>query len=84
VVKSTKRPTPGVQVVLREIPPGLTRGLPKTDREAIKAILGVPVTLLGFDELDRAELEFIDERGVIHAIFVDRSYMRPVRRRARR
>ena len=50
----------GDKVVLVAVPPGLLHGLPDEDQRAIRAIVGQPVSFLGYDEDGRAELEFAD------------------------
>jgi hypothetical protein len=47
-------------VSLRRIPPGLLDGLPAEDQNAIVAIVGKPVRLVGYDDDGRAELHFDD------------------------
>jgi hypothetical protein len=54
------RPSPGETVVLTCIPPGLLDGLPQEDQNAIMAMIGKPVLLVGYDEDGRAELHFDD------------------------
>jgi hypothetical protein len=51
-------PNPGETVSLTSIPPGLLNGLPQEDQDAIVAIVGKPVLLVGYDEDGRAELHF--------------------------
>jgi hypothetical protein len=46
--------------VLAAVPPGLLDGLPDEDQRAIRAIVGKPVMLIGYDDDGRAELEFAD------------------------
>jgi len=58
-------------VVLTRLPVGLVDGLPEEDRQAIRAIVGKPVLLSEYDDLGRAELEFVDEGGVVHYLYVD-------------
>ena len=41
------RPSPGETVVLTSIPPGLLDGLPQEDQNAIMAMIGKPVLLVG-------------------------------------
>jgi hypothetical protein len=65
-----RKPTAGAIVVLIEVPGGLLDGLPIEDQEAIKEAAGKPIRLNRYDEDGRAELEFIDRNGVIHALFV--------------
>jgi len=74
------RPRPGQAVILTELPRGLTSGLPRTDRQAIRAIVGMPVRLVEYDDSGRAELQFVDRRGIIHFVYVHPKYVRPVRR----
>jgi hypothetical protein len=47
-------------VSLTSIPPGRLDGLPHEDQNAIVAIVGKPVLLVGYDEDGRAELHFDD------------------------
>jgi len=54
------KPNPGEMVSLRRIPPGLLDGLPEEDQDAIVAIVGKPVLLVGYDDDGRAELHFDD------------------------
>jgi hypothetical protein len=51
-------------VVLIGVPPGLLDGLPKDAQRAIRAIVGKPVMLVGFDDGGRAELYFADPFAV--------------------
>jgi hypothetical protein len=50
----------GENVVLVSLPPGLIDGLPDEDQRAIRAIVGKPVLLVGYDERGYAELHFAD------------------------
>jgi hypothetical protein len=72
-----KRPRPGESVVLTEIPPGLLDGLPPEDQQAIAAAVGKPVVLNEYDEQGTAELQFTDDNGVIHFLYVSRSFIQP-------
>jgi hypothetical protein len=68
---------PGSKVVLISIPPGLLKDLPGSDKRAIQSIVGRPVLLRQYDELGRAELEFVDsEDGSFHVIYVSPTYIR--------
>jgi hypothetical protein len=51
-------------VLLTSLPPGLVDGLPQEDQDAIVAIVGKPVLLVGYDEDRRAELHF-DDRSTV-------------------
>jgi hypothetical protein len=67
---------PRKKVVLQDLPPGLIDGLPEEDQKAITEIVGKPVLLESFDDDRRAELRFVDSRGVIHFIYVDPEFIR--------
>lgn len=69
-VEAKNRPKPGDQVILKECPAGLLDDLPAADKQAISAIIGKPVRLNEYDIDGRAELEFTDDDGVIHFLFV--------------
>ena len=71
-------PKPGDTVVLTEIPPGLLDGLPREDQAAIVEVVGKPILLLGYVD-GRAELEFIDNLGIIHFIYVNPDTIRAAR-----
>ena len=71
------KPEPGEMVLLKSIPPGLVDGLPQDDQNAIVAIIGKPVLLVGYDDDGRAELHFddpfdgrADDCSHTHAIWV--------------
>jgi len=74
-----KKLSPGEMVVLTEIPPGLLRGLPWEDQQAISEVLGKPVLLNEYDDDGRAELKFTDNAGRIHFICVKPTFLRPVK-----
>lgn len=67
----------GSMVILAELPSGLLRGLPNSDQQAIRDIVGKPVKLSDYDENGRAELEFMDQDGGTHFIYVDPGLIRP-------
>ena len=54
------KPPVGENVVLLAVPPGLLDGLHEEDQRAIRAMIGKPVMLLGYDDGGRAELYFAD------------------------
>jgi hypothetical protein len=66
---------PGDRVILTSVPASLLRGLPKEDRQAIRSIVGRPVTLAGFS-YGQAELEFTDAQGDGHTIWVEPALIR--------
>ena len=63
------------QVVLKALPSGFLGDLPLKDREAISKAVGKLVTLNGYEDDGRAELEFADSEGVIHIIYVDPKFV---------
>jgi hypothetical protein len=77
-------PKPGERVVLEKLPPGLLNGLPEEDQRAISAIVGAPVRFLGFDDDGRLELEFVEDGGTIHSIYVDRQFAKATKSRRRK
>jgi hypothetical protein len=70
------KPKPGDTVVLTSAPPGLLKGLPTEDQDALTEAVGKPVLLLAYDDDGRAELEFKDRHGVIHFIYVNPDMIR--------
>ena len=77
-ITASKRslPKPGERVVLEKLPPGLLNGLPEEDQRAISAIVGVPIQFLGYEDDGRIGLEFVDDYGIFHHIYVDRQYVK--------
>jgi hypothetical protein len=76
----------GENVVLVEVPPGLLDGLPEDDQRAIRAMVGKPVMLVGYDDDGRAELFFQDPFTVqahgyshTHTIWVAPQFIEPFR-----
>lgn len=70
------KPNAPNKVLLTEIPPGLLDDLPKEDQEAISEVVGKPIQLNEFDADGRAELEFKDNNGVTHFIYVAPEFIR--------
>jgi hypothetical protein len=68
---------PGDLVLLLDVPSGLTAGLPKEDQVAIHEAVGRPVTFAGMT-YGQAELEFKDNQGDEHTIWVDTNLIRPI------
>jgi hypothetical protein len=67
---------PGDSVVLTAMPQAFLADLPSEDQDALTAVVGTPVTFLGYDDAGRAELEFKDRHGVIHFIYVTPNLIR--------
>lgn len=65
----------GDEVVLSEAPLALLNGLPEEDQISIKAQVGKRLKINEFDNYGNAELEFIDEAGRIHFIWVEPRYL---------
>ena len=61
---------PGRLVILRSVPPWLLNGLPEEDQAAIRSMIGHPVKFVARSH-GKAELEFIDNAGDWHTIWVD-------------
>jgi hypothetical protein len=70
-----KKPTPGREVMLRALPAGFVDDLPAEDQNAILGVVGKPVFLRQYEKDGRAELEFTDQDGVIHFIYLDPKYI---------
>ena len=56
---------------------GLLDGLPPEDQQAIVDVVGKPVLLNEYNDEETAELQFTDGNGVIHLVYVSRSFIRP-------
>lgn len=76
-----EKPGAGQKVVLVSLPDRFLDDLPQADREAISAIIGAPVSLVGYDEDGRAELEFtVAARPGHHGtIWIDAKHIRACR-----
>ena len=59
------------RVKLLGLPPGFVDDLPQEDQWALLAAVGKDVSFNGNDEYGRAELEFKDNRGIWHSIYLD-------------
>jgi hypothetical protein len=70
------KPKPGDQVVLIALPPGFLDDLPPEDQRAIGQVVGKEVLLSEYDEYGRAELEFTEENGTIHYIYVSPEFIK--------
>lgn len=77
-MSSNAKPQPGDMVLLTGVPPGLLDGLPSEDQQAITDVIGRPVLLTAYDDIGRAELEFVDAAGIIHYLYVDASVIRAI------
>jgi hypothetical protein len=63
------------KVWLTGLPPGFLDGLDEEDQRAISEIVGKQVRLNEYDAYGNAELEFKDNNGVTHFIFVDPKFI---------
>ena len=63
-------PKPGGMVVLAKLPPGFLDDLPAEDQRAISEVVGKPILLNGYEDDGRAELQFTDQLGVIHFVYI--------------
>lgn len=84
LTSSTKRDAkdkqlePGHLVVLTKLPPRFLDDLPRENRQAISDVVGKPIRLKKFDKDGRAELEVTDSNGVIHSIWVNPDFIKPL------
>jgi hypothetical protein len=67
----------GQKVILTSLPAGFVDDLPEQDQRAIAAVVGTAILLVGFDDIGRAELEFQEQDGTYHKIFVAREFIHP-------
>ena len=61
----------GDRVVFLDATEDLLRGLPASDREAIRAQVGKEMAVEGLNEYGYVELEFVDMEDAIHSIWVE-------------
>jgi hypothetical protein len=66
---------PGQKVLLKALPKGFLDDLPHEDKQAISDAMDKPILLRNYDSSGRAELEFTDEHGVIHFVYVDPKFL---------
>ncbi len=64
-------PKLGELVKLKLVPPDLLENLPIADRKAILRASSSPKRLIEYDEVGRAGLDFTDDNGIIHIIYVN-------------
>ena len=75
-MKPDMRPKAGDSVIVKELPAGFLEGLASEDRQAITAVIGKAILLKKYDDEDRAELEFTDEKGTIHFVYLNPALIR--------
>ena len=73
-----KQPKPGDMVALVGLPPGFLDDLPVENQIAIRDVIGKPVKFNEITSWGYAELEFGENPGKGHFIYVDLSFIRPV------
>jgi hypothetical protein len=61
----------GSKVVFLEAPITLLKGLPLEDQQAISRQVEKILQVQGFNEYGHAELEFVDDDGTMHFIWVE-------------
>ncbi|MGB2590491.1 MAG: hypothetical protein WA853_02495 [Candidatus Acidiferrum sp.] len=74
--KKHRKPKPGEMVLLTGLPTGFLSDLPREDQLAISDILGKEIRLNRYDEDGKAELEFKDNKGTIHFVFVNPEFVK--------
>lgn len=57
-------------VLIERIPAELLKDLPDEDQQAIRNCLGQCVPISGFDSSGNAEIDFIDQEGSPHTIWI--------------
>ena len=50
--------------------------MPREDQQSVGAVIAKPILLKEYDDVGRAELEFTDDKGAIHLIYVSPSLIR--------
>jgi hypothetical protein len=73
---SSQNLKPGDKVTFTGLPSGFLDDLPEEDQLAIAAAVGKPVQLNEFDENGRTELEFTDNEGISHTIWINPALIR--------
>ena len=67
---------PGDLVIIMSVPRTLLSGLPEDDQIAIRSVIGKPVKFAGIS-YGQAEIEFRDDRGDEHTIWIDAEQIKP-------
>jgi hypothetical protein len=57
-------------VLVQRIPEELLKDLPAEDQDAINGCLGQFLTIVSFDSYGHAEIEFTDQQGNFHTIWI--------------
>jgi hypothetical protein len=71
-----KNPKAGEMVILTGLPSGFVNDLPKEDQLAISGMVGKAMRLNRYADDGSAELEFVEEDGTIHFIYVNASFVK--------
>lgn len=66
----------GDRVVIETISEKLLSGLPVEDQVAIAAQVGKLQTISAFDRYGHAEIEFVDDEGLVHTIWIEPTCLR--------
>jgi hypothetical protein len=66
---------PGDNVILAKVPAGFVDDLPLEDQRAIERMVGKAVSFVAYSDDGRAELEFVDDAGTTHFIYMHPSYI---------
>jgi hypothetical protein len=74
-----KQPKPADMVVLERLPPGFLDDLPLENQIAIREVIGKPIKFNEITSWGCAELEFRENPGRGHFIYVDLSFIRVVK-----
>lgn len=66
----------GDVVLLVKVPDSLLSGLPVEDQDAIRSQIGKVLKVDAFDNYGNAEVEFVDNNGDLHTIWVNSTYLK--------
>ncbi|MGB2642249.1 MAG: hypothetical protein WBG02_08875 [Candidatus Acidiferrum sp.] len=74
--KKHRKPKPGEMVVLTGLPTGFLSDLSRQDQLAISDMVGKEIRLNRYGEDGRAELEFKDNNGTVHFVYVNPPFVK--------
>jgi hypothetical protein len=68
--------TRGDTVILVALPSGFIDDLPIEDQTALSEAIGAQIVFNEYDDIGRAELQFISRDGVLHFIWVEPKFIK--------
>ena len=72
----TEKTAEGQEVIVTALPQGFIDDLTDEDQRALIDVIGRPVVLRGHDEDGKAEIEFTDQEGTLHTIYLDPKFIK--------